>query len=133
MKIKLESFDKYDINGEFKYTIGGDTIIFNTESNSYGGILFLTPNAPLNTGITLYRSKNTNKMTISENEEQLVFKNGNKDSTEFEPVDIIGNVYNRLVIFNTKILHAITHNFGNNLTNGRLVQTFAFDINSTSD
>lgn len=128
MHTYLGAFDKYESNGEFKLSLAGDSIIFNTMPNKYGGILFLTPNAPVNTGITLYRSKHTKSMTITNDENKIVFKNGHLDSTEFEPVDIIGNIYNRLVIFNTQMIHAVTYNFGNNINNGRLVQIFAFDL-----
>jgi hypothetical protein len=128
MNIKLAPFNKYIENGTFQCDTAGNTLIFNTQKHQYGGMIFLTPNAPVNTGITLYRSKHTKQMTVSSDETKMVFKNGHKDSTEFEPVDVIGNVFNRLVIFNTKFIHAFSHNFGNNLNNGRLVQFFAFDI-----
>ena len=128
MGIKLPHFNKYENNGSGVLNIAGDSILINTGEAQYAAVLFLTPNAPVNTGITLYRSKHTGKMTVSETEWDKVFQNGNQDTTEFEPVDVIGNVYNRLVIFNNKFIHAISHNFGNNPTNGRLVQTFAFDL-----
>jgi hypothetical protein len=131
MGVKLSLFNKYEYNGEVTHSVAGDSIIINTGESQYSAVLFLTPNAPVNTGITLYRSKHTGKMTISESEKDKVFKNGNQDTTEFEPVDIIGNVYNRLVIFNNKFIHAISHNFGNTLTNCRLVQTFAFDLDES--
>lgn len=131
MGINLPYFNKYENNGEVALNIAGDSILIGTGNAQYGAVLFLSPDAPVNTGITLYRSKHTGKMTVSESEREKVFKNGNQDTTEFEPVDVIGNVYNRLVIFNNNFIHAISHNFGNNPTNGRLVQTFAFDVEVT--
>jgi hypothetical protein len=125
-------FDKYANNGEVQLTIAGNNIIIECGKSQYGGILFLTPNAPVNGGITLYRSRNTGKMTVDDTDKDKVFQNGNLDTTEFEPVDVIGNVYNRLVIFNTQLIHAISHNFGNTPVKGRLVQTFAFDLADTT-
>jgi hypothetical protein len=131
LNVKLANFNKYTGNGEQSLSIAGDTITINTGKSQYSAVLFLTPNAPVNTGITLYRSKHTGKMTVSDDEKDKVFQNGDKDTTEFEPVDVIGNVYNRLVIFNTNFIHAISHNFGNNSSNGRLVQTFSFDLDDS--
>jgi hypothetical protein len=67
-------------------------------------------------------------MTVSEYDKTTVFQNGNQDITEFEPIDIIGNLYNRIVIFNTQLIHANSNNFGTTITNGRLIQILSFDI-----
>jgi hypothetical protein len=123
----LDSFTKYENKNKFELTTSLDPILINTGNSEYMAIVFLSPNPPNNSGITLYRSKHTKNMTVSDNEKTTVFQNGNQDITEFEPVDVIGNVYNRLVIFNSKYIHAISHNFGNNNDNGRLVQLFSFD------
>lgn len=126
--MKLDSFEKYADNGRFNYSVAGDKIIFDAKEYQYAGLVFLTPNAPLNTGITLYKSKHTDNMIVDSNNRSSIFKNGNLDCTEFEPIDVISNVYNRLVIFNAKMVHAVTNHFGNSTETGRLVQTFAFNI-----
>ena len=51
----------------------------------------------------------------------------NLDKTITEPVDSIGNVYNRLVIFNAGLLHSALGYFGYNKNNSRLWQMFFFD------
>jgi len=129
--IKLDNFEKYMDNGAFSYSVAGDKIVFDTKEYQYAGLVFLTPNAPRNTGITLYKSRHTDKLVLDSTDKSDVFKNGNLDCTEFEPVDVISNVYNRLVIFNAKMIHAVTNHFGNNAENGRLVQMFAFDVDAT--
>ena len=50
------------------------------------------------------------------------------NSTEVEAVDIVGNVYNRIVLFNAKMIHSVTHHFGSETEDGRLIQQFAFDL-----
>jgi hypothetical protein len=126
------TFDTYSNNGELELTIAGNNSIIGVGDSQYGAVLFLTPNAPVVGGITLYRSRRTGKMTISEAEKDKVFQNGNLDTTEFEPVDVIGNVYNRLVIFNTQLIHGVSHMFGCGGETGRLVQKFAFDVEDTT-
>jgi hypothetical protein len=67
-------------------------------------------------------------MTINNDDHGIVFKNGFYDSTEFEVVDVVGNVYNRLVLFNARMIHSASTYFGNNMENGRLFQLFFFDL-----
>lgn len=66
-------------------------------------------------------------MLRADPEKSTVFQNRNQDITEFEQLDMIGNIYNRLVIFNSKFIHSISYNFGNNIDNGRILQLFSFD------
>ena len=94
----------------------------------YAGVLFLTPDAPPECGTTLHRSKHTKKMKVSDGESSIVFNKGYLDKTEFECVDTIGNVYNRLVLFDSKIIHSASKYFGNSIENCRLFQLFFFDL-----
>lgn len=128
MNCKISSFDKYKTENNTNLAVSSDPILITTSENQYSAVIFLTPNAPINSGITLYRSKHTKTMTVSDSDKSTVFQNGNQDITEFEPVDIIANVYNRLVIFNTQLIHGNSHNFGTNNNNARLTQTLSFDI-----
>ena len=128
MNCKITSLDKYNSEHTNNLSVSSDPILIKTSEHQYSAVIFLTPNAPINGGITLYRSKHTKKMTVSDSDKSTVFQNGNQDITEFEPVDVIGNLYNRLVIFNTHLIHSISHNFGTNNKNGRLTQTLSFDI-----
>lgn len=107
--VPLGSFSKYVENGQFLLTTSNDFIPVGTKPYRFGGMLFLTPDAPVHSGITFYRMKNNT-------------------STEMEVVDTIGNIYNRLVIFDTRMIHGISLQFGDDLMNGRLVQLFAFDL-----
>ena len=50
------------------------------------------------------------------------------DKTSFEMVDNIANVYNRLVLFNSKNIHAAVNYFGDNIDNSRFFHLFFFDI-----
>jgi hypothetical protein len=94
----------------------------------YAGVLYLTPDAPPNAGTSLYRSRHTKKMKYSDDEYHNVFRNGHLDDTDFEVVDTIGNVYNRLILFDAKCLHAGINYFGTCKEDGRLFQLFFFDL-----
>ena len=50
------------------------------------------------------------------------------DSTNFELVDRVANVFNRLVIWDAKTIHAANKYFGDEIHNSRFFQLFFFDL-----
>jgi hypothetical protein len=125
---KIRNWEYYAHNGCFQICVAGNTLVYHFDHQQYASVLFLCPDAPPNTGTTFYRSKFTNKMKVEQSEHDIVFRNGFLDSTDFEVVDVVGNVYNRLVLFDAKLIHAASCYFGTNINNGRLFQIFFFDI-----
>jgi len=125
---KIKNWENYGVNGCFQSCIGGDQLVYHYDTQEYAGILFLTPNAPPNTGTSFYRSKYTFKRKVEQKDVENTFKTGFLDSTQFDLVDIVGNVYNRLVLFDAQLIHAASNYFGDSLENGRLFQLFFFDL-----
>lgn len=125
---KITGWDKYGTNACFQYCIAGEQIVYHHDSQEYAGVLFLSPDAPPQTGTTFYRSRHTKTMKVSDADHGTVFQNGFLDPTAFDVVDVVGNVYNRVVLFDAKLIHAASCYFGTNLQNGRLFQLFFFDI-----
>jgi len=125
---KVINWEKYGTNGCFQYCIAGDQLVYHHDSQLYAGVLYLTPDAPPQTGTGLYRSKYTKKMKVPSAEHDMVFKNGFLDETEFELVDVVGNVYNRLILFDSHMIHAASKYFGTTKENSRLFQLFFFDL-----
>ena len=126
--VKIKNWADNNVNGCFQYCIGGDQIVYHHDQQQYAGILFLTPDAPPQSGTTFYRSKYTKNMKTNDMNHDITFKNGYLDSTCFEVVDVVGNIYNRLVLFDAHLIHSASTYFGNNLDNGRLFQLFFFDL-----
>ena len=122
----IKNWDTYGVNGCFQYCTAEDKAVYHVDIQSYAGIIYLTPDSPPNAGTSFYRSKTTKKMKPDNDEN--VFKTGYYDSTQFDLVDTVGNVYNRLILFDSKMIHAAPVYFGNNIENGRLFQLFFFDI-----
>ncbi len=127
---KIKNWDYYGTNGCFQYCIAGDNLVYHFDGQTYAGLIYLTPDAPPNTGTSFYRSKYTKKMKVSNEDHSVVFKNGFLDSTEFELVETVGNIYNRLILFDAKFIHAASCYFGTTKENGRLFQLFFFDLDS---
>lgn len=126
--VKIRDWTQYATNGVFQYCVAGDQSVFHCDTQEYAGVLFLTPNAPPEAGTRFYRSKVTKKMKTNWGEYQHVFPTGHLDPTPFDEVDVVGNVYNRIVLFDARMIHAAPTYFGNTLENGRLFQLFFFDL-----
>jgi len=128
--VKIKGWDSYATNGCFQYCIAGDQAVYHSDVQQYAGVLFLTPDAPPQTGTQFFRSNTTKKMKSTKNEYNTVYKTGHLDSTQFETVDVVGNVYNRIVLFDAHMIHSAPLYFGTDKTNSRLFQLFFFDIDT---
>ena len=72
----------------------------------WAGVLYLSPNAPLESGTALYNDKD-------------------------ELVTALGNVYNRLILYKGNLNHSsMIAGFGNSPETGRLTQVFFFNAKS---
>ena len=89
------------IKSAFQLTLetDGDSWIHKDDDMTIAGVFYLTPNAPVDSGTTLFNDLN-------------------------EPLDVIGNVYNRLVLYNANKYHKSSKYFGSDLFTGRLTQVF---------
>ena len=125
---KIRNWTHYGTNGCFQYCVKGDETVYHADTQQYAGVLYLTPDAPPDGGTALYRSRFTKKMKYAPEEYHTVFRNGHLDGTDFEMVDKIGNVYNRLILFDAQCLHAGINYFGTNKDDARLFQLFFFDL-----
>ena len=126
-------------NGVFQFCTADQPIVYHVDSQMYAAMVYLTPDAPPQTGTAMYRSKVTGISSFPGQESRMgneyvnTFRGTNKemnfyDGTQFEKIDDIGNVYNRLVIFNSSQLHAATEYFGDAIDNARFFHMFFFDI-----
>lgn len=133
---KITKWEEHGMNGRFQNAVGGEPLAYHCDAQKWGGMLYLTPNAPFQCGTTLYAHKKTRARNYFEDgwgdawadESKDIYPGGNHcDGTHFEPVDVVGNVYNRLVIFDASCIHSASEYFGSHMENGRLWQMFFFD------
>ena len=126
---KITRWEEHGMNGRFQYCTEGEPLAHHCDDQKWAGMLYLTPDAPYSTGTSTFALKNTNIRHRDQADIRQAFRPGSKnlDRTIFEPVDILGNVYNRLVIFNAGYLHSPSEYFGFNMQNCRLWQMFFFD------
>lgn len=111
------------LTGAFQIATATDrTWIHSDNYNTWAGVCYLTPDAPLSSGTGLFRHKETQRRNVSPSEDQSMFQY--YDYTKWEMTDKIGNIYNRLILYRGDFFHASLDYFGDNLQNGRLFQVF---------
>ena len=99
----ISLWEDHQYNGCFQITTSEDRQVYHCDENSWAGVLYLTPDAPVDAGTVIF-DDNENLVTM------------------------IGNVYNRLVIYRGDLYHrSLEPGFGDCLENGRLTQVFFFD------
>jgi len=132
MGTKIERWEEYGMNGRFQVCYAGEPLVYHCDAQRWAGMLYLTPDAPYNCGTTLYAHKETRVRHNSHPDIMKTFAHNegggmNLDRTPYEPVDVLGNVYNRLVLFDAGCIHSASEYFGFNYENSRLWQMFFFD------
>lgn len=134
-------------NGCFQITNFSDPLVWHSDSQHYAAAIYLTPNPPLNTGTSFWKSKiggcrrppgnryEIHKFPEAEERkkihEQIYNSYNYVNPDNWELVDSIGAVYNRLVIWDAQLIHSASSYqgmAGNGPEDSRLVQLFFFNV-----
>jgi hypothetical protein len=124
---------RWQINTSFQIVEAeyGNGLIHQDANTVFAGVLYLTPNAPLNSGTSLFKKNDTYDddvywKTIKEND--VHFKNKAPIDfsyhSMFDEVVRVNNVYNSLILFEGDIHHSANQFFGTTKQNSRLAQVF---------
>lgn len=120
--------------GAFQYVTASDrSWIHSDGTTKWAGVLYLTPDAPITAGTGLFRHKETglrgwNYGEHTEEETRACAANREtQDYTKWEMTDMVGNIYNRLVLYRGDMYHVSLDYFGTDKYDGRLFQTFFID------
>lgn len=107
--------------------------VIHTDHNTiFAGVLYLTPDAPLNSGTSLFKKNkkfDDKKYQQALEDNDAKFKAGEiAMSTDyhsmFDEIVRVNNVYNTLIIYEGRHFHAANHFFGKTLKDSRLAQVF---------
>ena len=107
--------------------------VIHTDSNTvFAGVLYLTPDAPLNSGTSLFKAnKNFDDAKYQQAlvDNDVRFKSGEiaMDTayhSMFDEIVRVNNVYNTLIIYEGRHFHAANQFFGKTLQDSRLAQVF---------
>lgn len=120
----------------FQYTTKHDSSwIHPDHTTNWAGVCYLTPDAPVSGGTGLFKHKATGaitppRLTNGQYDEDWLKEHcwpNSKDFSKWDMTAMVGNIYNRLVLYRGELFHTSLDYFGENLKTGRLFQTFFFN------
>jgi hypothetical protein len=115
------------MNGKYQYCYNYEPLVYHCDNQRWAAAIYLTPDAPIETGTTLWRHKNLK--TRSQRDPLIIqsFDKGHLEKSPYEAVDVAGNIFNRLVIWDAHAIHSASQYCGETLQDSRLFQIFFFD------
>jgi Family of unknown function (DUF6445) len=107
-------------------------VIHTDHDTIFAGVLYLTPDAPLNSGTSLFKPNKSfdekkYEQALEQNEKafkagEIVMDTGHHSM--FDEIVRVNNVYNTLIIYEGRHFHAANQFFGKSLEDSRLAQVF---------
>lgn len=128
MGMKITNWESYGMNGRFQHNVSGESLTWHCDDQRWAALIYLTPNAPFNAGTRMSAYKNNRVRHQSHPRLMDCFNQKTfLDGTLYEDVDIVGNVYNRCLIYDAGLIHAAMQYFGYDKDTSRLWHMFFFD------
>jgi hypothetical protein len=139
LRIPMENWLKHGYNGVFQWCGAQDPLVYHSDHQRWAGAVHLSPHLPPTCGNRFWRSKETKLRaaptqldalryrTTAEDLEQRTYGGKLLDEAGWELIDHVGAVYNRLVLWNARLIHSAAAYEGIKLDDSRLVQLFFFD------
>lgn len=124
---KITHFGSDSPNGCFQLVNSNDPQVYHHDLQRWAAMIYLSPDAPLESGTRLVRTKEGKIGHMNDPRVGDAFKGGFYDSTKFEVVDSASNIYNRLLIMDAQHIHCAGSYFGLGKEDGRLTHLFFFD------
>jgi len=137
----------HNANGVFQQTAHEDPLVWHHDTQSYAAAIYLNPNPPPGAGTSFWRDRThgcrrapshqfeTARLGSPEavkDAESVIYDPFNVEHPDnWELVESVAGLYNRLVIWDAKLMHSATsyEKFAGGADESRLVQLFFFDIN----
>jgi hypothetical protein len=125
---KIKNFPYDTDNGKFQYSTSNEHSWVHCDNANFAGIIYLTPDAPVESGTAFYKYIDG---TMDEYESRIMknkYYKYDKDMTKWKLVDKVGNIFNRLVLFDSSRFHTAVDYFGSDMYDSRLYQLFFFSV-----
>jgi glycosyltransferase involved in cell wall biosynthesis len=144
---RIGDWENLDMNGCFQQTTYDDPLVWHHDLQSYAAAVYLSPSAPLSGGTRFWRdrthgcrrppahpleSRRLGDPSVRDAAERAIYDEYNLlHEDNWELVDEIGAVYNRLVIWDAQLIHSAGTYEGfrdERTAPSRLVQLFFFNM-----
>jgi hypothetical protein len=121
-----------EYNSAYQLTLETDTTWIHHDATEYAAVVYLTPNAPIDSGTAFYRLKETqvDRWNVNDPSTDYNDKSNLLENPElWDRTATVGNVFNRCVLFRGELYHRSDRpGFGTSVADGRITQTFFFGL-----
>ena len=104
MNKTITKWEEYEMNGRFQSSKAGIKPVYHCDSQQYAAAVYLTPDAPTEAGTCFYMHKKTKLRGGEENIMEAFNQHTFVDSTPYVKVDEVGNIFNRIVIWDARLI-----------------------------
>ena len=124
-------------NGVCQITKECDPLVYHSDIQNYAGAVYLTPNAPSDGGTSFWKHKRTGiDHSKKDDINNTIFTAESViDPTQWELLDRVAPKYNRLVIWDGRLVHSASsyESYTKAGLDNRLVQLFFFNVLASQD
>lgn len=142
LRVQITDWLDQPANGSFQQTSYMDQLVWHSDTQSYAAAIYLsshagvyfqnnTPAGLVGAGTSFWRNKRTGARRPPSNQSDyaLTYSEFNLTHAQnWELVDRVGSVYNRLVLWDAQLIHSATSYAEFTSANPRLVQLFFFNV-----
>ena len=121
--LMIVDWPRHNANGVFQKTTADDPLVWHQDSQSYAAAIYLNPGGLAGTSFWRHVDTMGRRGPIPSEEDLLSGDN-------WTLMDRVGGLYNRLVIWDARLIHSATSYEGFTEEEPRLVQLFFFDTAS---
>lgn len=141
LRVRITDWLDQPANGSFQKTTSEDPLVWHSDTQSYAAAIYLTdklgtlpdgrPCDPVLSGTSFWRNKITGARRPPSDEAAYAATYSEFNLTHpdnWDLVDRVGNVYNRLVLWDAQLIHSATSYEGFTSDEPRLAQLFFFNV-----
>lgn len=124
----ITKWEDHKMNGRFQWNMAGDPLVYHSDDQRWAGMIYLTPDAPAWSGTRSHKHRASGIHHVRGVSPDIVYNQHTfLDESPYDVCDVFGNVFNRLVIFDGRLIHSAGGYFGYEKSNARLWHMFFFD------
>lgn len=130
LRVPITDWLDQPANGSFQKTTAGDPLVWHSDTQSYAAAIYLEPER-VGAGTSFWRNRDTRARRPPTTEAAYAATYSEFNLTHednWELVDRVGSVFNRLVLWDAQLIHSATSYDDFTEEDPRLVQLFFFNV-----
>jgi hypothetical protein len=130
LQLEITDWMRQPANGVFQQTTAADPLVWHSDQQDYAAAVYLTQErTDAGTSFWKYATGTERRPSASAERNATLYSEYNLTHPDhWELVDKVGSVFNRLVIWDAKLIHSASTYGGFSVHHPRLVQLFFFSV-----